>query len=140
MPSDPIWGKNKNLVSSYSATMYGAEYEGEPFYFGMQDTREDVPCAVCQTTAHSMSLMIPGRTDCYTGWTKAYDGDLASGYPSHRAASQYICVDGNPQSTSRGKKVDDNGKLLYPVCVKCGAMPCPPYEEGKYLSCVVCMK
>ncbi|XP_021355214.1 uncharacterized protein LOC110451494 [Mizuhopecten yessoensis] len=141
MPNDPIWGPHKDLVYNDDVGfLYGAEYKGPSVLFGMPNWAEDVPCAVCLGTQHTASLMIPGRTQCYPGWTEVYQGDLASGYHGHQAASQYVCVDGNAQAVPGGGTHNEDGKLFYGVKTKCGSLPCPPYENGKFLSCVVCMK
>ncbi|OWF47534.1 short-chain collagen C4-like [Mizuhopecten yessoensis] len=141
MPSDPIWGPYKDYVSNeYFGYVYGAEYEVPAHIFGMPNLSEDVPCAVCLGTQYTASLMIPGRTQCYPGWTEGYHGELASGYYNHAAASQYVCVDQHPQALPAGGNHNEDGKLFYGVKAKCGPLPCPPYEDGKFLSCVVCMK
>ncbi|XP_033750606.1 short-chain collagen C4-like [Pecten maximus] len=141
MPDDPIWGPNKDLVYSESVGyIYGAEYQEPDTLFGMSDYAEDVPCAICLGEQYTASLMIPGRTQCYPGWTEVYHGNLASGYHGHAAASQYVCVDEHAQAIPGGGTHDEEGKLFYGVKAKCGALPCPPYEDGKFLSCVVCMK
>ncbi|XP_033727528.1 short-chain collagen C4-like [Pecten maximus] len=139
MPHDPIWGPNKEMYSNENVGyMYGAEYQNPITLFGVSNYAMDVPCTVCLDTHHSTLLMIPGRTECYPGWTEAYHGDLASGRHDYKAASEYVCVDENPQSLAKG--LDDDGKLFYGVKAKCGTLPCPPYEDGKFLSCVVCLK
>ncbi|OWF49593.1 hypothetical protein KP79_PYT25743 [Mizuhopecten yessoensis] len=141
MPNDPIWGPHKDLVyGDYVGFLYGAEYEGPNDLFGMPNYKEDVPCAVCLGRQHTAYLMIPGRTQCYPGWTEVYQGDLASSRHDHPTASQYVCVDGDAQAVPGGGTNDENGKLFYGVKAKCGSLPCPPYEDGKFLSCVVCMK
>jgi hypothetical protein len=30
--------------------------------------------------------------------------------------------------------------LFYPVKTQCGSLPCPPYINDKYVTCVVCTK
>ncbi|XP_033748451.1 short-chain collagen C4-like [Pecten maximus] len=141
MPTDPIWGPHKDtpVYHGHAGYMYGAEYEEPTALFGVKNTLQDVPCAVCMTKQYSTTLMIPGRNECYTGWTEAYHGDLASGYYGHTAASQYVCVDSQPQVLETGSSVNQNGKLFYGVQSKCGPLPCPPYENGKFLTCVVCL-
>ncbi|OWF49556.1 hypothetical protein KP79_PYT23733 [Mizuhopecten yessoensis] len=140
MPHEPIWGPHKDFVYSGNdiGYMYGAEYQSPGDLFGMSTWTDDVPCAVCLGTQYTISLMIPGRIQCYPGWTRAYHGNLATGAHTHKAASQYVCVDQDPQITTGG--ANENGKLFYGVKTKCGSLPCPPYEEGKFLPCVVCMK
>jgi len=136
LPRDPIWGSHKNTNVLYGGFVFGAEYEF-PHTSGFHD--QDVPCAVCLTITHSTSLMIPGRRDCYPGWTQAYQGDLSGGYHDHNAASQYVCLDENIQSLN-DTAANKIGKLFYFVKARCGSLPCPPYEEGKHLACAVCLK
>ncbi|XP_060074358.1 short-chain collagen C4-like [Ylistrum balloti] len=140
MPHEPVWGPHKDF--SYKASdiayMYGAEYQSPGHLFGKSTWSDDVPCAVCIGNQYTASLMIPGRIECYPGWTKAFHGNLAAGAHTHKASSQYVCVDQDPQISKGG--VNENGKLFYGVKARCGSLPCPPYEEGKFLPCVVCLK
>ncbi|XP_033759381.1 uncharacterized protein LOC117341630 [Pecten maximus] len=114
MPSDPIWGPHKDLVYNsdlWVGYVYGAEYEdtGDGL-FGFADNVHDVPCAVCLASQYTTSLMIPGRTECYPGWTEAYHGDMASG--AHNAGSSHpvrMCrptptVPGGRSRQRRGQK------------------------------------
>lgn len=57
----------------------------------------------------------------------------------HKAATQYICLNEHPEALTAGQD-DHDGKLLYPVLAVCGSLACPPYEDGKYLTCAVCTK
>ncbi|XP_065925659.1 uncharacterized protein [Magallana gigas] len=116
--------------------MYGAEYNSNAFG---PSNGDDIPCAVCRSLSASSVLMIPGTNACVTGWRRQYKGYLAAGYYAHPAASQYICLDESPETVINGR-VNDNGKLVHPVMAVCGALECPPYENGKYLTCVVCTK
>ncbi|XP_033748072.1 short-chain collagen C4-like [Pecten maximus] len=143
LPRDSVWGPYKDLPNDdYSGRMYGTEYESDnpASPFGLKSQNEEAPCAVCRSTSFVSSVMIPARTECYSGWMKAYSGSLASGYYNHKAASQYVCVDEHAQPLDGGADSNDDGKLLFAVKAKCGSLRCPPYEEDKYLSCVVCMK
>jgi hypothetical protein len=116
--------------------MYGAEYDshdlGVPY-------GNDVPCAVCRSTIGLTVLTIPGKSTCYSGWTIQYHGDLVAGAYSHKAATQYICLDEHPEALTAGQD-DNDGKLIYPVRAVCGSLACPPYHNGRYLTCVVCTK
>lgn len=142
LPSEPIWGPHKDLSypDSWVGYVYSAEYEDGDNLFGIGGGLHDVPCAVCVANHFTASLMIPGRTKCYPGWTEAYHGDLSSGSHNVAAATQYVCVDQHPQSLEGGADKDENGKLFYGVKSKCGPLHCPPYEDNKLLSCVVCLK
>ncbi|XP_021357937.1 short-chain collagen C4-like [Mizuhopecten yessoensis] len=138
MPSDPIWGPYKNTHLRTQAYLFGAEY-ADTTIFGMPNLDEDVPCAVCRNTAYSIITMIPGRNICYPGWTEAYRGILTAGYPADPSATQYQCTDEHPEATAGGGSRNDPGISVFAVWSKCGSLACPPYEDNKALSCVVCM-
>ncbi|KAK3099801.1 hypothetical protein FSP39_009869 [Pinctada imbricata] len=78
-----------------------------------------------------------GKNKCMDSWTKQYSGYLMSGRID-QAPSQYICVDGNAEKI--GTKTNLDGKLLVPVEARCGSLRCPPYKNGRELTCVVCAK
>ncbi|XP_033728136.1 short-chain collagen C4-like [Pecten maximus] len=139
LPPDPSWGPKQNIRAQQPGFMYGAEFE-DNILFNVKDRNRDVPCAVCRSSNQSTSIMIPARVTCYPGWTEAYHGYLASGYYNQPAASQYVCVDQQPQTLLGGGSSNDDGKLFFQVRAKCGSLKCPPYEEDKVLSCVVCLK
>ncbi|XP_021344443.1 short-chain collagen C4-like, partial [Mizuhopecten yessoensis] len=139
LPNNPTFGDHQLSDSGVStAFIYGAEFE-EYAMFGLPHQDEDVACAVCRHSDHSTVTMIPARTSCYPGWTEAYGGLLVAGYPTQHAATEYICMDGQPTSILGGNK-NDNGKLFYAVSTKCGSLQCPPYDNDQIVSCVVCMK
>jgi hypothetical protein len=125
------------------AFVYGSEYilaqENEGFFGSeVNSGGDDVPCTVCGVERTNI-LMIPGRTTCYDGWKREYTGYLEAGHPTHVAASEYICLDENPEDTGVPAR-HENGKLFYLTVGKCGSLPCPPYVDGRLLSCVVCTK
>ena len=62
-----------------------------------------------------------------------------AGYHGHASATEYICVDKDPESLY-GSHVNHNGRLLYKVEGICGSLQCPPYVDGKELACVVCSR
>ncbi|OWF51102.1 hypothetical protein KP79_PYT25630 [Mizuhopecten yessoensis] len=142
LPRDPEWLQTTVVPDDYTGRLYGAEYESNTGHtlFGPQSRDEEVPCAVCRSTSFVSSVMIPARTTCYSGWTKAFSGSLAAGYYGHIAASQYVCVDENAHPLAGGADRNDNGILFLGVKAFCGSLRCPPYEQDKFISCVVCMK
>ena len=83
--------------------------------------------------------IISARKSCYEGWKIEYNGYLMTGKPEHRAGSMYTCVDGNPD-TLHGGRANKDGYLFYLVEGRCGSLKCPPYVEGRELTCVVCSK
>ena len=140
LPQDPQWGNHNDAVDTYAGEVWGAEYQFQtdnPYTSaGLVD--QDVPCAVCRAKTRTTTLMIPGRQDCYSGWTKEYSGYLTTEHKTFRRR-QYACMDGAPEALTGGAK-DENGALFYPVEARCGSLPCPPYSEGRELTCVVCSK
>jgi len=147
LSSEPQWGAFDDSAARYSAKIYGTEYQfreqgyanGGSAFFGQDLYDHDAPCAVCHTFRQAI-LMIPGRNECYPGWTKEYSGYLAGGltYASN-SASSYVCLDGHSEFES-GDARNDNAKLLYLTEAKCGSLPCPPYVNNRELTCVVCSK
>lgn len=84
--------------------------------------------------------MIPGRKACFGDWKIEYTGYLMAGFPTHKAASEYICVDGNPDHLKKAPSWSKKS-ILYSVTSLCnGATPCPPYINGREMTCVVCSK
>ncbi|XP_022298441.2 short-chain collagen C4-like isoform X4 [Crassostrea virginica] len=135
LPPDP--DLNTKYTSSI-AFMYGAEYNSNDFVPRAKNG-DDLPCSVCRSTVSSSVLMIPGKSSCYDGWTLQYHGDLVAGDHAHKAATQYICLDEHSETLRAGYR-NDNGKLFHPVKAVCGALACPPYQDNRYLTCVVCTK
>ena len=135
LPPDP------DLTTKYTSSgafMYGAEYDSGDF-LPRADNGDDLPCSVCRSTVGSSVLMIPGKSSCYDGWTLQYHGDLVAGHYTHKAATQYICLDEHSETLRAGYHNED-GKVFYPVKAMCGSLACPPYHNDRYLSCVVCIK
>ena len=142
------WAKYTDAVDS-GAKIYGAEYqfmvhnkaEGDQrsnLFFGKPLLDDNVPCSVCRSSRSSV-LMVPGRNTCLNGWNLEYAGYLAAGYHTHPAASEYVCLDANPDTLIAGF-ADQNGILFYLVEGICGSLECPPYENGRELTCAVCSK
>ena len=144
---DPIWDHYTDAVDSL-ARVYGVEYEfftghgsdipRHSAFFGKNLIDQDVPCSVCESPRTKV-LMIPGRNSCYTGWTLEYKGYLVAGDFGHASATEYICLDKDPEFNVGGHN-NDNGALLYFVEAVCGSLECPPYTNGRELTCAVCSK
>ncbi|CAB4037067.1 Hypothetical predicted protein [Paramuricea clavata] len=140
LPLNPIFDKIISGFQGYSY-MYGTEYElgAHSNMFPQNLYNHDAPCAVCYTESRSSHLMIPARNVCPSGWTLEYKGYLMSAYYGHTGRTQFTCVDGNAEGTT-GSQSGQDGALLYFVESQCGSLPCPPYANGKELTCVVCTK
>jgi len=121
--------------------MYGAEY-WTPTDSGSHlhgRINHDVPCAVCHVTKRSTVYMIPARTSCPSGWVSEYYGYLMSEYYKYNA-SQYSCVDYSFKTIPNTAADYTESMEFFFVEGVCGSLPCPPYENGRELSCVVCTK
>lgn len=140
--NDPDW-KSYDDGKQDAAFIYGAEYNDKtrknkgPNVNNLLE--DDVPCVVCNVQRRSSKIMIPGKSTCSPGWTVEYWGYLMAGCYNHAAASDYYCVDEDPEAISE-TKADKNGYLLYYVEGRCGSLPCEPYVENRELTCVVCTK
>ena len=146
LPRDPDWeaGKTSDKTDSYVGLVYGAEYQDgqgrSDQLFGESHYEQDVPCVVCEVTRRSTVLMIPGRSKCHPGWTLEYAGYLMAGHYEFNGATDYYCVDKDPENLPGGT-ANQNGYLLYFVEARCVAsLRCPPYVNGRELQCAVCTK
>ena len=145
LPQDPDWALYTDKEDVHSGFVYGTEYEPcndrTDQFFGTGHFNRDVPCVVCNVKTRSSTIMVPGKTKCHPGWTLEYTGYLMSGYYKHVAASDYYCIDKDPENVvGGGEGRNDNGYLLYFVEARCGSLKCPPYVHGRELTCVVCSK
>ncbi|CAG2237220.1 unnamed protein product [Mytilus edulis] len=98
-------------------------------------SKVEVPCAVCYQRKRSTVLMIPGRKTCYKGWTFEYTGYLMSDYKDY-SYKDYVCVDKDAEPVDN-KTSDENGALFYVISTNCGSLRCPPYKNGVSVKCVV---
>ena len=120
----------------YFPYLFGAEYQFSYAKFAVDD---DVPCAVCHAQTSASVLMIPAKRTCPDDWKLQYDGFLSAERFDH-TGSDYICVALYGDYFEGTRAVNADGRLIYPVKAKCGSIPCPPYAENQYVSCVVCTK
>ena len=147
LPTNPDWDHYSDAHDA-GATVYGAEYQLGDHGIGTQNAaqfvggnllhQEDVPCSVCRSSRPT-SVMIPGKNQCLKGWTMEYHGYLSSGPLNEAAASEFVCLDSRPE-VLQGGHTNQNGKLFQFVEGRCGSLPCPPYFDGRELTCVVCTK
>ena len=115
--------------------VYEAEYETSGTPLDHSDNR-NVPCALCQVYGRTNKIMIPSHYECPSGWRREYYGYLMAGRYTHKAATQFTCIDESVgQIPASGSNT--NGYLFYTVETHCGHhIPC----SDKELTCVVCTK
>lgn len=123
-----------------ASLIYGAEYEmwGNIPQANLKLHNQNVPCAVCYVSNRSAILMIPGRYTCPQNWKREYYGYLMAEYYKHKR-STFECMDAKPKAVVGGHANHD-GALFYHVEPRCGSLPCPPYDQQKELTCVVCTR
>ena len=83
---------------------------------------------------YTISLCVPTEDTQYTHYTQP------NTVHGHKGRTMYVCLDKYPETVD-GEQRDTNGALMYHVEVQCNrGLPCPPYDDRKELSCVVCTK
>lgn len=123
--------------TSYVGTIYGSEYQ---FTYRNYAEDDDVPCAVCSAKTASAIMMLPAKLTCPDNWVIQYAGFLTSEHVvSNWRSSEYLCLHEDAEYLTEGSRQHNmNGRLFYPVKAVCGSLPCPPYHNRQYLTCVVC--
>ncbi|XP_045215042.2 short-chain collagen C4-like [Mercenaria mercenaria] len=140
LPANPRYGKFK---SGYSQSfLHGAEYDSSnqalEAIFGKTIQNNDMPCAVCEVTGRSTSVMFPALQQCFDGWTLEYTGYLMSSHVGQKKSIETICVDNDPE-TLIGESQNSNGARFYFVEAD-GQLPEPPYFREAELTCAICSK
>ena len=140
LPNQPKYGKYTDHFERTGA-IYGTEYEVSSFNpFKRNVHNHDVPCAVCYIGSRGTQLMMPARDDCPNGWHEEYHGYLMTAHWDDKKPSNFICIDSDPESVP-GSFGSHDGALLYLVQASCGHFSsCPPYYQGRELTCAVCSK
>ena len=135
LPHNPQYLKSQ-AGYQYFVQLYGAEYETHSSSPINQAHDRNLPCALCQAYGRTNKIMIPSRYECPPGWNTEYYGYLMAGHYTHKAATQFTCVDRSLEQVP-GSGADTNGKLFYTVEAHCNQfIPC----SDKELTCVVCTK
>ena len=126
------------------ALLYGGEYElsgasGSTTIFGKSLLQRMIHHALCVSHREQAFTWSQARNLCYGDWNLEYTGYLVGGHYSHAAASEFICLDEDPEVVDGGE-ADKNGILFYFAEARCGSLKCPPYINGRELTCAVCSK
>ena len=136
LPNDPDYlpGTAGFMIFSH---IYGAEYQ---FLSGPNRNihEHNVPCAVCYVPTRASAIMVPAKSSCPPSWTREYYGYLTS-ESINQQRSSFNCIDVNPEVIP-GTSANTDGALFYYVDTTCNGLACPPYENGRILSCAVCTK
>lgn len=136
MVHEVIYDSRAAEANGNMAEIRGAEYQDH--FWGPGSLDKDAPCAVCIPNKKSKVLMIPGRNECLPGWFREYHGYLSANLITHPHTTTYVCVDEKVEFLDSGIENNEESYLLYGVRAHCGSLKCPPYENGKPITCVVC--
>ena len=117
--------------------MYGVEYQVKDSGPLSSLHFNGVPCAVCLTYTRGTVLMIPGKYNCPSDWTREYYGYLMSERHDRENPSTFECIDRYAEPII-GTGGDTIGGMFEHVESRCGNPLCPPYVDGRELTCVVC--
>ena len=136
LPDDPEYSDYAPGVQGHSS-IYGVDYwphKGQPLYDVQQ---HNMPCAVCSGN-RSKVLMIPAKMSCSPGWQREYYGYLMGPHTTGNYRAAFICVDKDPERVPG--QYHDNPKSNDPHHVEamCDGLSCPPYDQEKEVTCVVC--
>ena len=136
LPDNPNYLRYTNGVQGGRAYLYGVEYE--PWNAPLSAVvNHNVPCAVCYASTRGTVMMIPGKTVCPSSWIREYYGYLmAAHHQNHRTT--FTCVDHSPQSIP-GSASNTEGAKFFHIEARCHGI-CPPYTDGRELTCAVCTK
>ena len=137
LPKDPQYLTYYSSVSSRRGYMYGVEYEIEDSGPLKSLHHHGVPCAVCLTYTRGTVLMIPGKYTCPSDWTREYYGYLMAERYLHDSPSTFECIDRYAESIT-GSGSNTYGGIFELVESRCGNPLCPPYVDGRELTCAVC--
>ncbi|CAC5407877.1 unnamed protein product [Mytilus coruscus] len=139
LPKNPEWNEYVDGKNGEKGLLYGVEYEiSENTPYPKNLHSKITPCVVCLARRSSV-LMVPAKRTCQEGWHTEFSGYLMSYIStSSRTATEYICVDGKLETS--GHAYGSSQAELYPVEAICGSLKCPPYVQGREITCVVCSK
>ena len=137
MPHDPDSLPSDFPTTTYLgriAWLYGSEYH---FTYKNVAIDDDIPCAICKVRPATTTMMVPAKLTCPQNWTLQYHGYLGAGHFDDYA-SEFICIDSDPEYIEGSRQLNGNGLLIYPVQTGCNSLPCPKYKSGRYTPCAVC--
>ena len=146
LPDDPDYIPGSIDISSSPFQTIRSVVQGVEFrvHYGLPGNPlehlhdHNAPCAVCFVPTRSTTITIPAKTVCPLSWTREYYGYLMTEHDGfHR--SVYTCLDVDSESVA-GEGNSTSPSLLFHAVTDCNGLLCPPYENNRLLSCVVCTK
>ena len=104
LPDQPEFLEVTPCHQSIHNKLYGAGYHthDNPPAFGNID-KHNTPCAACSTSVRGQKIMIPGKVNCTSSWTREYYGYLMTECTDNvHFRSSHACVDVNAVPGSSG--------------------------------------
>ncbi|PVD34521.1 hypothetical protein C0Q70_05796 [Pomacea canaliculata] len=95
-----------DMYGDFYQRVFGAEY----FVTGPNHTV--VPCAVCRTPQPT-TIMVPGTWNCSEGWDTQYIGHIIGHFFTDIRASEYICLDAEPEDADGNEAGWDSGLAMF---------------------------
>ncbi|MDZ4846621.1 MAG: hypothetical protein SH857_13860 [Chitinophagales bacterium] len=95
----------------------------------------DMLCAVCEATGNE-ALMMPGTTNCPSGWIRQYSGYVMSAHYTQRKG-EFVCVNASP--VAYGSNVNTGGDYWYPTETELGSLTAP-YVHDREVTCCICTR
>jgi hypothetical protein len=153
LPDNPEFNID-NVVPGWNwwaSKIQGVQYEihddlnkdNKPFSFannrGTSILNSNAPCVVCLRSNKNSVLTVPAKNKCPTDtMILEYNGYLTAN-AEDRFRNEFVCLDAAPE-TIAGSGDDTDGAWMSPVQIDCTAknLPCPPYQDGYEVNCVVC--
>ena len=82
--------------------------------------------------------MIPAKMSCPPGWQREYYGYLMGSNSIHNYRAAFMCVDREPEYVPDQYGDSSHSFDAVPVEAICDSLACPPYDQEKEVTCVVC--
>ena len=136
LPDDPEYSDYAPGVQG-SSSIYGVEFHlhaQQPLY---DAHHHNMPCAVCCGN-RSKVLMIPAKMSCPPGWQREYYGYLMGPHTIYNYRAAFICVDNDPERVQGQYHNNPKSNDPHHVEAMCDGLACPPYDQEKEVTCVVC--
>ena len=139
LPKDPQY--RSHTANTWTAKLYGVEYEFGGNALPRHLYNVDMPCALCYLPTRSAVFVQPAKYSCPSGWHSEYNGYLFSDvvHSNRGGRKDTICVDLNAQAVP-GSAANTNPAVAVMMRATCTGLNCPPYNAGGLLTCSVCSR
>ena len=140
LPNDPLY-RSHDTSNTWTATLYGVEYEFFGYTYSRRLNEADMPCALCYLPTKSAVFMQPAKYRCPSGWHDEYSGYLFSDATqgSRGGRKDTICVDRQAEAVP-GSAASTDPATATMIRATCNGIHCPPYNTRWPLTCAVCSK